>query len=74
MPESVMGVSQRFNTSSWVRCSLIFLSPVSPNCVDHKLRYLREGNLMMTSAQPLVTWVKPRSRDSRLPKEPMLKI
>lgn len=68
MPLSDTGVSQRFSTCSFCRCSLIICRPASPNCVAHRFKYLNAGNFISCSAHADVTEVKARLRHSRLPR------
>lgn len=68
MPLSDTGVSQRFSTCNFCRCSLINCRPASPNCVAHRFRYLSAGNFISVSAHADVTEVKAMLRHSRLPR------
>lgn len=68
IPLSETGVSQRFKTCNFCRCSLIICRPASPNCVAHKFKCLKAGNLINCSAQAEVTDVKAKLRYSRLPR------
>lgn len=68
MPLSDTGVSQRFSTCSFCRCSLIICRPVSPNCVAHRFKYRSAGSLISCSAHADVTEVKAKLRHSRLPR------
>lgn len=68
MPLSDTGVSQRFSTCSFCRCSLIICRPASPNCVAHRFKYRSAGSLISCSAHADVTEVKAKLRHSRLPR------
>ena len=74
IPLSETGVSQRFRTCNFCRCSLIICRPASPNCVAHKFNCLNAGNLISCSAQAEVTEVKAKLRYSRLPRALPLRI
>lgn len=71
-PLSVTGVSHKFKTCNLCKCSEIVCSPTSPNWVDHRFRYRKEGNLIKYSAQAEVTLVKARLSHSKFPNDPLL--